>query len=327
MINGYDSVLKRGKYFVFEPEKEIKKKNEEEKKSNNKSWVIPSDDQLSYTGLTFGYTTAAVYGYEEYTNINYIESTDYDFTGIFNEGDYLLISGANLPTDSNSAERLKNLNVYPYDDAKLPTLVKYAVVRDVVQLSNAKGSRIYYYATTSSGKFKTIINPYNSDKRKIENVTAELGIFIPPMSHICAYGSRVWGVRPDEDRVYASVFDTPFKLMNTDAQLSTAMSWQTVIGTPDEAVGVFPAASEMLVMKKNSLIRISGTSASSFTISGIFSNCGCIDIRSCAEAAGTVYYLGYNGFYAYDGSQPQIISSKLNCKDSSAVGFTDGNQY
>ena len=224
-----------------------------------------------------------------------------------------------------SRERLfseyERYQTYPY--RKYGSKIRYAVIREIEKHYDSGGNfmyqRIYYYATTPSGKF--VENEY------MANLSATLGTFVPPMRHIAAFGRRIWGVDPDEDNVYASVFDTPFKLMNTDNELDNAMSWRMNTGTADEAVGMFGAVSEMLVMKKNSIVRINGTSASSFVMSGVFKNCGCIDINSCAEAAGTVYYLGSNGFYAYDGAQPFIISNKLNCSYSSAVGFSDGVKY
>lgn len=227
----------------------------------------------------------------------------------FCEGDYLWIKGSRW-NDTN-----------PYGE--YGTLKKYAVVKEFEEFSMNDGSsyreNMYYYVAYPDGKL--------ASNTKLTYQTVTLGVFVPPMKHIAVFGRRIWGVNPEEDSVYASVFDTPFKLINTDAQLDNSMSWQTVIGTADTGEGVVGAASEVLVMKRNSLIRMNGTSASTFAMTGIFNNCGCIDIKSCAEAAGTVYYLGRNGFYAYDGSQPKIISNKLNCSYSSAVGYSDGVKY
>lgn len=317
VINGFDPVLKRGRYFVFDHGKVYDSVNKEKERL-----VVQSGSQAEYSGLTFGKATALSHGFSEYKYINYIQSNSYDvdFSEMFCEGDYLLISNVTNSSGA-SASAFEKYQTYPY--RKSGRLIRYAVIREIEKVYSRNDSfmyqRIYYYATTPSGKF--VENEYRS------GLKATLGTFVPPMLNISVLGKRIWGIDAEEDRVYASVFDTPFKLMNTDRELDNAMSWQMTPGTADEAVGVFPAVSEMLVMKKNSIIRINGTAASSFVTSGIFRNCGCIDINSCAEAAGTVYYLGFNGFYAYDGAQPVIISQKLNCSYSSAVGFSDGIKY
>lgn len=317
VINGYDAQLKRGKYFVFTP---------------NTGIVVPAEEQVHMLEdeyiLEFGKTRGANINYDEYAYINYIKSTAIDFSKYFNEGDYLLIT-ADYPKQGDMTdtayEKLRKKcdsnNIRPYAKSGNSN-AKYAVIREIISEYNSSdeltSSTIYYYATTPEGKF------HNASAVK---TSAALGTFVPPMVHITAYGNRIWGVNPEEDCVYASVFDTPFKMMNTDAQLDAAMSWQVELGTSDEAVGIISAMGEILALKKNSIIRINGSAATSFSITGIFRNCGCIDIHSAAEASGIIYYLGYNGFYMYDGSQPQIISAKLNCRYSEAVGFTDGDKY
>ena len=242
----------------------------------------------------------------------YIKNRDKDnrLSEKFSEGDYILIRGNNYNDN----------DIHPYAEYGR-NVKKYAVVKEfkVWELGIDFCETMYYYVTSPHGKALTNTN--------FDDTDVSIGVFVPPMKHITSFGKRVWGVNPAEDSVCASVFDTPLKMINTDAQLDAAMSWQAVLGTADEVVGVMPAVTEMLVMKRNSLMRITGTSAASFTVAGVYCNCGCIDIRSCAEAAGTVIYLGYNGFYAYAGSQPQIISRSLNCAYKSAVGFTDGVKY
>ena len=305
VINGYDSVLKRGKYFVFDTKKLCDSSSLSEKILERT--VVPSDEQVLYSNLEFG--TKTVNG----EKLCYIINRDRNnkLSSMLSEGDYLRIKGTSGG---------KN-DINPY--AEYGTDKKYAVVREFAESSLNDDTyfreTMYYYVTKPNGKFAA-----NSSQTS-QNVY--LGVFVPPMRHIAVFGKRVWGVNPEENSVYASVFDTPFKLMNTDAQLDNSMSWQAALGMGDEALGVVPAGSEVLVMMKNSIVRLNGTSASSFMMTGIFKNCGCIDINSCAECAGTVFYLGRNGFCSYDGSQPKIISGKLNCRYSSAVSYCDGVKY
>lgn len=334
-INGYDPVLKRGKYFVFEIDKDDESRN----------IVIPSGNQYTFEEIGMGYRSGIKAGYDEYSHIGYFGcnkkfsagAVKYDFSEYFNEGDVLMIE---VDTGSEGYdESWDRLNVYPYrkesEDGKYlhSKRAKYAVVREIVNEYDDEGtlkmSRVYYYASSADGKLYHPSALYSDGAKVsgISGVNATIGIYVPTMSHISGYAGRVWGVNEEEDSVYASVFDTPLKIINTDAQLDMAMSWQVELSTSDSAVGVISAVSEMLVLKKNSLIRIGGTSAFSFAITGVFKNCGCIDIRSAVEVTGAVYYLGYNGFYMYDGSQPQIISAKLNRSYKSAVAFTDGNKY
>lgn len=305
VINGYDSVLKRGKYFVFDTKKLYDSGSLSEKILERT--VVPSDEQVLYSSLEFG--TKTVNGEKLCYIINRDKSNK--LSSVFSEGDYLRIKG--------TANGYNDINPY----AEYGSDKKYAAVREIEESSMGDGSfyreTMYYYVTRANGKF------VSNTSQTSQNVY--LGVFVPPMRHIAVFGRHVWGVNPEENSVYASVFDTPFKLMNTDTQLDNSMSWQAALGVGDEALGVVPAGSEVLVMMKNSIIRLNGTSASSFMMTGIFKNCGCIDINSCAECAGTVFYLGRNGFYSYDGSQPKIISGKLNCMYSSAVSYCDGVKY
>lgn len=301
VINGYDPTLKRGKYFTYNTKPAYE---ENVWKREIVRTVIPAESQYTYSKLSF-YTTN-----KDGTILCYITNRDKDnrLSDRFTEGDYIIIRGSKYDND-----------IHPY--AEHGYKKKYAVVKEIIVNESDSNfyEDMYYYATTPHGKYR--------GNHRCDETNITIGVFVPPMKHITSFGKRVWGVNPEEDSVCASVFDTPLKMINTDAQLDNAMSWQAVLGTADEVVGVVPAVTEMLVMKKNSLMRITGTSASSFTVAGMYRNCGCIDIRSCAEAAGTVIYLGYNGFYAYTGAQPQIISRNLNCAYSSAVGFTDGMKY
>ena len=317
VINGFDPVLKRGRYFVFDSSKLYDTINREKIRL-----VVPADTQASYTDVDFGRIKLATgsTGLNNYINFMETNKESQDFAKYFSEGDYLLINNVRK-NDGSQMSYLEKYQTYPY--RKNGSNIRYAVIQSIETEYYSDGEfkchRLYYYATNPSGKFVTM--------SARDNLQVQLGIFVPPMLHISVTGRRIWGVDADEDKIYASVFDTPFKLMNTDRELDNSMSWQSSLGTADTVVGVFPAVSEMLAMKKNSVIRINGTAASSFMITGIFRNCGCIDINSCAEASGIVYYLGYNGFYAYDGAQPHIISNKLNCRYSSAVGFSDGMKY
>lgn len=302
-VNGYDPVLKRGKYFVYNTKKLIDK--DSYTSTELERTVVPSTEQVTYSKLDFYNDTSN----DECVCVIKNRDEDNKLSDRFSEGDYLQISG----TDYN--------DTHPY--AEYGYNKKYAVVKEIVESSMDDGSmymeEMYYYVVLPNGKF--------AQNTRLTNQTATIGIFVPPMKHIGVFGRRIWGVNPEEDSVYASVFDTPFKLINTDAQLDNAMSWQTELGTADKVVGVVPAASEMLVMKSNSLMRITGTNASNFNVAGVYKNCGCIDIESCVEASGTVYYLGKNGFYAYSGAQPTMISDALNCRYSSAVCTTDGIKY
>lgn len=317
VINGFDPILKRGRYFVFDSSESYDTLNKEKVRL-----VVPADAQASYTGVRFGRTKYAAGGVSVSSYINFMETEkkSQDFADYFSEGDYLLINNV-LRSDGSQPNILEEYQTYPY--RKSGNNIRYAVIHSIETEYYESGSfkchRMYYYTVTPSGKFVTMDTQ--------SNLQVQLGIFVPPMQHIAVMGRRIWGVDADEDKIYASVFDTPFKLMNTDRELDNAMSWQISPGTADTAVGVFPAVSELLAMKKNSVIRINGTAASSFMITGIFKNCGCIDINSCAEASGTVYYLGYNGFYSYDGAQPELISNKLNCRYSSAIAYSDGMKY
>lgn len=307
VINGFDPVLRRGRYYTFDP-------------GADAPALVSSAAQSLVSNARLYRTSAVRRGYSEYSYVNTITSDSFDFSAVFSEGDYLMIKV--LASSNVDESYFSRYETHPYITSG--TLTKYAVIREVVTEYNDSGSIkssvIYYYTTRPTGK-------HNSNSSEMRGARLMLGTFVPPMAHIASFGTRIWGVDPDEDRIYASVFDTPHKLMNTDAQLDVSMSWSTVLGGFDSAKGVIGAGSELLVLKSGSLVRINGASAASFGITGIFRSCGCLDIHSAAEIGGIVIYLGSDGFYAYDGSRPMLISEELACRYTGAAAFGRGMKY
>ena len=89
VINGFDPVLKRGRYFVFDPGKIYSASGNERERL-----VVQSGSQARFTGLAFGKVKSVNQGFSEYKYVNYIQSDskNVDFSDMFCEGDYLIIS-------------------------------------------------------------------------------------------------------------------------------------------------------------------------------------------------------------------------------------------
>ena len=144
------------------------------------------------------------------------------------------------------------------------------------------------------------------------------------LDNITTHHGRIWGSAPSGNQIYASASDDIFSFSSADITKKYAAR------IPSDTPGAFTALcsfnNDLVAFKPDSITIISGTNPtnySSFVIEGV----GCISPDSATVTPQGIIFLGYKGFYIYDGSLPKCISTKLNKKYKSAVSGYDGNSY
>lgn len=144
------------------------------------------------------------------------------------------------------------------------------------------------------------------------------------LDNITIHHGRIWGSSPSGNQIYASASDDIFSFSSADIVNKFAAR------IPSDTPGAFTALcsynNDLVAFKPDSITIVSGTNPTnynSFVIDGI----GCIAPGSVAVTPQGVLFLGYNGFYVYNGSVPQCISTKVNTNYTSAVAGYDGNSY
>lgn len=236
---------------------------------------------------------------------NYISISGVDFEDYFSSGDSVFIEGF-------SDEKNNSL----YIDSKYETADDDRIMSAVV--SKVKGSKLYLRLYNRKGK--QIIFTDASGESGIS-----VYIKIPTMNCVTVHNNRLWGTNPNGEQVYASKIGDPFNFFTFSGLASD--SWYSEVGTAGDFIGIVSYRDNVIAFKRDYIHHIYGDKPINFNIPKQLSDCGCIDIRSAVEVGTVLYYLGYNGFYAYAGGQPLIISDKLAKSYKSACAWTDGIKY
>lgn len=142
--------------------------------------------------------------------------------------------------------------------------------------------------------------------------------------NITIHHGRIWGSSPSGNQIYASASDDIFSFSSDDIVSRYAAR------IPSDTPGTFTALcsynNELVAFKPDSITIISGTNATNYTAT-IIDGIGCISPRSAVVTPGGIIFLSYNGFYAFSGSTPYLISDKLNTSYVDAVAGRNTDTY
>lgn len=157
---------------------------------------------------------------------------------------------------------------------------------------------------------------------------------MPRMDHVVEAGNRLWGCRygPDEkgivrNEIYASKLGD-FRNWECFAGLSTD-SFAASCGTEGPFTGAANHLGYPIFFKEHCLHKVYGTQPSSFRIQtvlcrGVEPGCG----KSLAQVGQLLVYKAREGFCAYDGAAPELISRPLGTvRYSRAVACALGDKY
>ena len=148
---------------------------------------------------------------------------------------------------------------------------------------------------------------------------------MPVINSICVFGNRLWATNPNGEYIYASKLGD-FREFNCFSGVASD-SYYMGFGSDGGFEGLVSFKSYIVAFKKDCTYLISGSTPNSFALSRTIKGLGCVDIRSCAELDGKLYFLSRDGFYSFDGITFENVSRKLNCPYEQAVGVGVGEKY
>ena len=161
-------------------------------------------------------------------------------------------------------------------------------------------SRNYIVVPGSSGDFNALAPPGKL------TITRE----IPAMDYVCENNNRVWGCSGKKHEIYACKLGD-FKNWYSFEQISTD-SYAATIGTAGNFTGCIAHLGHVLFFKENAIHKVFGDKPNNFQIKS-YENIGvkegCSNTLSILKE--TLYYVGIDGVYSYDGAMPEKISRKI----------------
>lgn len=203
------------------------------------------------------------------------------------------------------------------------------IVTDKVIGENS--SYIEYTAYNTEGKVveaKGYTSNAFSNQERMTEYDHEGPVFrraTPVINSICVHNNRLWATNPNGEYIYASKLGD-FREFNCFQGVASD-SYYMGFGSEGGFVGLVSFKSYIVAFKKDCIYLISGSTPNSFSISRTIKGLGCLDIRSCTELDGRLYFLSRDGFYCFDGISFENVSRKLNKKYTMAVGTGVGEKY
>lgn len=148
---------------------------------------------------------------------------------------------------------------------------------------------------------------------------------MPVMNSICVHNNRLWATNPNGEYIYASKLGD-FREFNKFSGIASD-SYYMGIGSNGGFCGIVSYKSYVIAFKEDCIHIISGSAPSSFTLTRTVEGIGCVDIRSCSQVNGYLYFLSREGFYRFDGITFENISGKLGKTYEKAIATGKGSKY
>ena len=229
-----------------------------------------------------------------------------DWGELFASGDSLRITTGN--EDFNTVEVTSK-----YEQADDEAIVSCVVNR-------VDGDRLY--VTNVNRKGEKVAFP-EADEDGVE-ATGTVRRGVPDILRACVYNNRVFGYDASGERLYASKLGD-FRNWYCYEGLSTD-GWYSEVGTEGGFTGIAASSVGVVAFKHNYLHLVYGDSPRNFTLQPQIP-VGCIDGRSVASVQQVLFFLGYDGVYAFSGGYPSKVSDALNMRYQSGVGGGDREKY
>lgn len=203
-----------------------------------------------------------------------------------------------FPFKAGDGIRISGCKVEPGNNVSL-------IIRD------AQARRLTFYA--------------NSFKEATETEEVTISREVPDLEFICENNYRLWGCKGDT--IYASKYGDPLNFNVFDGL--TGDSYYIQVGTDGRFTGCASFSSHICFFKEDAVHKLYGSKPSNYQIvtANVFGvQAGCD--RSISTINETLYYLGRNGIYAYNGGVPELISAAFGTRRfSEGCAETDGEKY
>lgn len=133
---------------------------------------------------------------------------------------------------------------------------------------------------------------------------------VPDMDYVCEYNNRLWGCSSANHEIYASKLGDPFN-WNCFEGISTD-SYAMTVGSDGDFTGCIAHMGYVIFFKEQTIHVMYGDKPSNYSLNtkqlpGVRKGCS----RTMQIINETLYYVGRNGVYAYNGAVPTLISDKL----------------
>lgn len=144
---------------------------------------------------------------------------------------------------------------------------------------------------------------------------------IPELDHAAERDNRLWGCSSKNHEIYCCKVGDPKNWYNYESEADNA--WAATVGSDGDFTGCAKFSTYMLFFKENAIHILRGDKPSNFSLTekelpGVRAGCS----RSVQSIDETLYYVGRNGVYAFDGATPQKISDNITEDISDAVSGT-----
>lgn len=133
---------------------------------------------------------------------------------------------------------------------------------------------------------------------------------VPDFDYVCEYNNRLWGCSSANHEIYASKLGDPFN-WNCFEGISTD-SYVMTVGSDGDFTGCIAHMGYVIFFKEQYIHVMYGDKPSNYSLNtkqlpGVREGCH----RTLQIINETLYYVGRNGVYAYNGAVPTSISDKL----------------
>jgi len=170
-----------------------------------------------------------------------------------------------------------------------------------------------------------------------QNITLTAKRSAPDMDFICEQNNRIWGCSSDKHEIYGSKLGDPtnwqsFEGISTDSYAAT-------VGSDGDFTACIGHMGYVLFFKEHTIHKLFGSKPSNFQLntngmSGVREGCE----KSLQIINETLFYVGRDGVYSYDGSTPYLISKafgQMRLQNAVAgqqdnklyLSATDGTKY
>ncbi len=147
-----------------------------------------------------------------------------------------------------------------------------------------------------------------------ESFTQDSGLkferLVPDMDFVAERDNRLWGCSSANHEVYCCKIGDPKNWYNYEAEADNA--WAATVGSDGDFTGCTKYSTYMMFFKENTVHILRGDKPANFALAekelpGVRKGCS----KSIQIIDDTLYYVGRNGVYAFDGAIPQLISTNI----------------
>lgn len=188
------------------------------------------------------------------------------------------------------------------------------------------GTNYITVGTSYSGQTEGINNAVIKRTQFTRASGITISRYSPTMDFVCEHDNRLWGCSSLNHEIYCSKLGDPTN-WNSYEGISTD-SYTATVGSDGVFTGCISHLGYVLFFKENSIHIMYGSKPSNYQLNskqaaGVREGCD----RSLVVVNETLFYVGRNGVYAYDGASPVKASQTILSDMSEAVCSQQDNKY